>query len=135
MEYQRKKKSYPRNVIIFEQPVIFYDRLESFHWKDFPEFTLRKRNRKGKCSAQVTKAQSIHSTDAAPDINRPSLLSEYGQRFLWGGISVSQKAEPHFSSRYNPSKAHRNQILATILMSAMAWKRGFLSNLHVGKCI
>lgn len=67
-----KERSYPRNVIIFEQTIIFYDLLESFLWESFPRIHFEERNRKAKGSAQVTEAQSIHSTDAAPDVNRPS---------------------------------------------------------------
>lgn len=48
MEYQGKEKSYPRNVIIFERPIIFYDQLESFLWERFPRIHFEKKEQKGK---------------------------------------------------------------------------------------
>lgn len=69
-EYQEKKKKLPYTLIIFNY---FYDHLEIFLWENFPSMHSQERNRKAKGPPPVTEVQSIHSTDAATDVNHPSL--------------------------------------------------------------
>lgn len=66
----RKEKKLPYTLIIFNY---FYDHLEIFLWENFPSMHSQERNRKAKGPPQVTEVQSIHSTDAATDVNHPSL--------------------------------------------------------------
>lgn len=132
----RIERSYSRKIVIFEQTIIFYDLLEIFLWESFPWIHYEERNRKAKGSAQVTGEQRIFSTDAAPDVNSPSPAQRVRPALPLGRNPREPESRTAVlsSSRYNSFRAHRNQILATILISAMAWKRGFLSNLHIGKC-
>lgn len=130
-----KEWSYSRKKKVFEQTIIIFDLLEISFWENFPWIHYEERNRKAKGSAQVTGEQRIFSTDASPDVNGPSLV-----QWVWPALPLGRNPRESecrgvvlSSSRYNSFRPHRNQILATILMSAMAWKRGLLPNLHIGK--
>lgn len=98
----------PRNVIIFKQTLIYF----FFSWSTwnpslgkFSQNSLWGEEQKGaKGSAQLREAKSIHSTDAAPDVNCLSPAQRAGPVFSPGGIQASQKAE--LQSSPLPDRTH-----------------------------